>query len=303
MEYRILAGDRKTVVERMGQITGEKPLYTRMPRSAYLLRGLAVEKDNTITIGGDADMELLRKLIEEGLVSDGEENMGQEEAAVEHEEPAGEDANPYGSLVIPAEDEAIKPDISFPLANHRPESICNLVFTIYSRGSLLSKSTGGDFYASEELVEKLNAGNGFEESEDAISAIREAGGEALHGIAFEEGKVTFDGFPPADDPALIRAWTALAAAINKNAIRQGHVRARKVDDTNEKFAFRTWLTRLGMNGPDMKEERRLLYRKLSGHTAFRTPEDEKRWKARQAEKRAAQRAAHVEEGNTAGAEG
>ena len=52
-----------------------------------------------------------------------------------------------------------------------------------------------------------------------------------------------------------------------------------------KFTFRTWPTRLGMNGSDLKAERILLYRNLSGHTAFRTIADEEKWKARQAKKR------------------
>jgi hypothetical protein len=40
-----------------------------------------------------------------------------------------------------------------------------------------------------------------------------------------------------------------------------------------------------MNGPDLKEERLILYRNLSGHTAFRTQEDALKWKARQAVRR------------------
>ena len=83
----------------------------------------------------------------------------------------------------------------------------------------------------------------------------------------------------------VRAWTTLAASINKACIKQKHVRANRTDETNEKFAFRTWLTRLGMNGPDLKEERGILYRNLSGHTAFRTEADAQKWAARQQEKR------------------
>ena len=55
--------------------------------------------------------------------------------------------------------------------------------------------------------------------------------------------------------------------------------------------MRIWLLRLGMNGPEYKEERRILMENLSGHAAFRTEEDKVRWQARQNEKRDALRAA------------
>ena len=45
--------------------------------------------------------------------------------------------------------------IRFPLYQHNAISIRNLVFTIYSRGSLMSKATGGYFYVSDDLVNDL----------------------------------------------------------------------------------------------------------------------------------------------------
>ena len=74
------------------------------------------------------------------------------------------------------------------------------------------------------------------------------------------------------------------------------MRAKEVNDENEKFTFRTWLTRLGMNGPELRAERNILYRNLSGHTAFRTSKDEEKWKARQAAKRAELKAMKEESG-------
>ena len=193
--------------------------------------------------------------------------------------------------------DAVKPGISFPLAAHRPESMINLVCTIYTRGSLLSKATGGKFSASEELVKRLQTMTGLTRMDDVLQTIREMGG--LMGLTVADGKVTFDGFPETRDADAIRAWTVLSAAMNKSAIKQIHVRAKKVDETNEKFAFRTWLTRLGMNGSEYKAERNILYRNLSGHTAFRTAKDEEKWKARQAAKKEELRAS--KEGS--GAEG
>ena len=206
-----------------------------------------------------------------------------EQSEPEPDEPAeNTEVDPYGDMVERIE--AYRPTISFPLSQHRPESICNLVYTIYSRGKLLSKSTGGRFSASKELVETLRS-ESFITMEEVLEVINELGPRGLYGMTIDEEKVNFDGFPETDSKEKIAAWTALFEAINKTAIRQHHIQAKQVDEENEKFAFRTWLTRLGMNGPELKPERLVLYKNLKGHVAFRTPVDEEKWKARQAAKR------------------
>ena len=58
---------------------------------------------------------------------------------------------------------------------------------------------------------------------------------------------------------------------------------------------KVWLTRLGMNGPEFKTNRKVLMENLTGHSAFRTPAEEAKWKARQAEKREALKAAKAAE--------
>ena len=350
MTYNILVSDRKQVVRRLEELAGKRAEYTRVPRMAYIVEGIAVERDGTVTTEEGANIEMIGTLITEGLIqgetskttvetaettegeveeatdtteaeepSEAEEQPAETEEAAEREElTEGEDATEketsdteeasetesvqameiegpeeeaptatcYEDLIEhePEPPEVIKPSISFPLAAHRAESIVNLVCSIYSRGNLLSKATGGVFNASEELVDSLQMVSGRARKEEVLRIIRDEGG--LNGVSFTEAKVVFDGFPETTDTDAIRAWTVLSAAINKNAIKQIHVRAKEVDETNEKFAFRTWLTRLGMNGKDLRAERNILYRNLSGPTAFRTDKDEEKWKKRQAAKRA-----------------
>ncbi len=79
--------------------------------------------------------------------------------------------------------------------------------------------------------------------------------------------------------------------MNKQAIAQQRIQAKAVGAENEKYAMRIWLLRLGMNGPEYKEERRILMRNLSGNSAFRTEEEKARWQQKQNEKRDALRAA------------
>ena len=375
MEYNIIVDDKKSVVKRLEQLSGERAKYTRAPRFAYLIKGIAVEKDNTVTTEPDADMNLIHALESEGFIEaavtdapatdeepvpsneeteqseerteaespeqeapeaqtedeqeasapaeiaevpiasteessnvesaetvevnapdDPEDTEEEAEEAEEAEEPVeavitaseeiGSDSesvdDPYGDMIERIE--PYRPTICFPLSQHRPESVCNLVFTIFSKGKLLSKSTGGKFYASDELVETLRSEN-FISINEVLEAIGEFESGELCGLSFDEEKVIFDGFPETDSKEEITAWTVLFEAINKTAIKQHHVQARQTEEINEKFSFRAWLTRLGMNGPELKAERLLLYKNLTGHVAFRTPADEEKWKARQAAKR------------------
>lgn len=352
MKFEITVTNRREVVDRLEALTGERATYTRAPRFAYLLGGIAVEKDNTITTEENADMTLVQTLAAEGFIraedefseacvenpventeetvenlagsvenggenpdipteceetaetEQAEENEPTEETdaepAEENEEmtiteaPNDEESDPTESEEdLEADDsyddmveriDAVRPIVSFPLRGHRPESVCNLVYTLYSRGALISKATGGKFDATEDLVEALRAED-FLHIHEVLEVIGEAGHGALKGLRFTEDQVIFDGFRETDVKEEIKAWTELFAAINKTAISQYHVRARRVEEANEKFAFRTWLTRMGMNGAELKAERNLLYKNLNGHTAFRTAADEKKWKSRQAAKR------------------
>ena len=296
MIYNILTDDRKEIVSKLEELSGRKATYTRVPRCAYVLDGIVVEKDGTVTTEAEANNSFLNQLIRAGLI-DGElleEPIEQEESPEENlQEETREDERPENCR------ETVKPNISFPLSKHRPESLCNLVYTIFSRAKLMSKATGGDFRVSEKLVEELQRFGTFTRNEQVLEIIQRVGSDELHGLTFEDEKVIFVGFPETFDPATIKAWTELSAAINRNAIKQTRVFAKEVTDDNEKFSFRTWLTRLGMNGPELKQERNILYRNLSGHTAFRTIKDEEKWKARQAAKRQELRARKAEMENGA----
>ena len=280
MTYTILTDDRKVIVRKLEELTGRKATYTGVPKCAYVLEAITVERDGTITTEADADTSLLNQLIQVGLIEERiqEERDGAAPEEIQPEEPEAD--HPPESC-----GERVKLNISYPLSKHSPESLCNLIFTIYSRGALLSKATGGKFSVSNELIEKLQKIRKYERIEQVLEIIQQAGAEELCGLAFDNEKVIFDGFPETSDPLLVKAWTELSAAINRNAIRQMRIFAKEVNDSNEKYAFRTWLTRLGMNGSGLKQERNVLYRNLSGHTAFRTEADREKWKKRQKEKR------------------
>ena len=49
--------------------------------------------------------------------------------------------------------------------------------------------------------------------------------------------------------------------------------------------MRIWLVRLGLDGKEAKETRRVLLQNLKGHTAFRTEADKEKWMEKNSKKK------------------
>lgn len=185
-------------------------------------------------------------------------------------------------------------ELAFPVSQHNGVTLRNLVNLLYSRGKLIGKATGGHFHVEEGLVEKLKDDSCTFAIMNFINAVSDY--EAEHGAAPEGLKITtekviFTGFPTAPDHEHLTAFAQLAVLMNQQAISQKRIQAKDVNDENEKYALRTWLLRLGMNGPDFKETRKILMENLSGHAAFRTDEEAQKFLAREKAKRDALKAA------------
>ncbi len=270
-----IIGERKTAAARLAELTGEQAMYTKMPRCAYEVGPFAIERDGTVTASETADLAPLRTLAQEGFLE------GWEEPAEETEETTAE-------AITEAKDvssEHTTPDtltISLPLTGHTANSLRNLVTMVYSRGSLISKATGGHFACTMDQVDVLK---------DCLTveSVRERISPDLIGLSITSDTITFTGFPFSDDPEKVQAFTQLAAQMNRLAKEQKRTQAKTVDTTNEKYIFRIWLLALGMGGDEFKTARRVLLAPLSGNAAFKDQAMEERWKEKQAEKRATAR--------------
>lgn len=187
-------------------------------------------------------------------------------------------------------------ELAFPVSQHNGVTLRNLVNLLYSRGKLIGKATGGHFHVEEGLVEKLKDDTctfAIMNFINAVSDYETEHGAALEGLKITTEKVTFTGFPTAPDHEHLTAFAQLAVLMNQQAISQKRIQAKDVNDENEKYALRTWLLRLGMNGPDFKETRKILMENLSGHAAFRTDEEAQKFLAREKAKRDALKAAKL----------
>ena len=314
LKFELNIADRKTLANRMEELTGIHPYYTRAPLYAYDIGNYTIDRDGNLLVEPEnADAELLTTLLNEGLIRGGEsiestgdqpenteptENLAEEPVAeVEPDDTAEDepDAEESESEDQP-EEVPLDLELAFPVSQHNGVTLRNLVNLLYSRGKLIGKATGGHFHVEEGLVEKLKDDSctfAIMNFINAVSDYETEHGAALEGLKITTEKVTFTGFPTAPDHEHLTAFAQLAVLMNQQAISQKRIQAKDVNDENEKYSLRTWLLRLGMNGPDFKETRKILMEHLSGHAAFRTDEEAQKFLAREKAKRDALKAAKL----------
>ncbi|MCI7180784.1 MAG: hypothetical protein MSA26_09485 [Lachnospiraceae bacterium] len=302
MKFEKNIEERKVLVKRLGELTGISPYYTKVPRCAYEIGAYTVERDGSLTVEKDeADLGILAALKNEGLIKDIE---GILEAAAEEpgqtEETAGTDSIPDSEYESEVQEEAAAQEgeepldmvISLPIGNHTGNTLRNLVNMIYSRGPLLIKASGGHFRVEKELAEILKDDACTAEVQSFLKALADYtdahGG--MEGFRITEEQISFTGFPVPADKAHSDAFYQLAAMMNGMALSQKRIQAKEVNTDNEKYAFRIWLLRLGMNGDAYKTTRKVLMENLSGHAAFRTPEEAEKAKVKNKAKREAEKA-------------
>ncbi len=275
INYNVTGSDRKQLVSIITRETGVKATYKGMPSMAYCIDGITVEKDGTMVWDENTDAATIQK-ITEALAAAGFEGTG--DTPQPAEAPAPQEAEP------------VELTVSMPLTRHTGASLRNLINLVYTRASLLNKALGTSFRVEPGLTDALQDDACILTVESllgAVAAYEDEHGKVLDGITITPEEISFTSLPETTEPERLRAFTELVAMMNKQAVEQKRVQAKAVNEENEKYALRIWLTRLGMNGPEFKTTRKVLMENLTGHTAFRTPADEAKWKARQAEKREA----------------
>ena len=219
--------------------------------------------------------------------SDGPDTEETDHAAPEDPEDTDGDA---------AGEEPLDMNMNFeiPLGAHTGATLRNLVNLIYSRGPLVNQATGGHFEADTGLIEALKddrctytRANFFR----SVADYEDRHGKSLYGLTITPETVSFTGFGEAADVDHLRAFGHLAVMMNNQALHQKRIQAKAVDAANEKYAMRIWLVRIGMDGEEFKQTRKILMENLTGHSAFRTPAEAEKAKAKAQKKRDELRAA------------
>ena len=234
-----------------------------------------------------SDEDASEESVSEEPQSDGPDTEETDHAAPEDPEDTDGDA---------AGEEPLDMNMNFeiPLGAHTGATLRNLVNLIYSRGPLVNQATGGHFEADTGLIEALKddrctytRANFFR----SVADYEDRHGKSLYGLTITPETVSFTGFGEAADVDHLRAFGHLAVMMNNQALHQKRIQAKAVDAANEKYAMRIWLVRIGMDGEEFKQTRKILMEKLTGHSAFRTPAEAEKAKAKAQKKRDELRAA------------
>lgn len=108
---------------------------------------------------------------------------------------------------------------------------------------------------------------------DLISAkdslIKKALGITDTRIRVTEDKIEFPWFTRELTADEAKAYTLFISQLCKLSKELKHASSRPVETDNEKYAFRTWLLRMGFIGPEFKPARKILLQNLTGSSAFR----------------------------------
>ena len=246
---------RKELVQALEAKWAVKSKYLGMPSCAYEITGekgtFRIDKAGLIL-----DLDGREHGIEE-LLADAPAQAAQESKLAETGEP-----NFQG--------------YAFSLEGHTVLSLRNLVNMLASKQALISAAFGLEQpFLERALAEELDQIS--PDDVDAFAAIwRDLERGRAAGLKLDLATRTLVLLLPKENPTLeeMTAFRDLAIGIDESAKKLKHSSLKPAQHENPKFAFRTWLTRLGMNGDEYKAVRKVLLAKLAGNSAFRSPRRE-----------------------------
>lgn len=277
IHYNVTGAERKELVKIISETVGANYCYLGVPSCSYGIDYFIVTKDGDLEFDDMADSEEVEAVLL-ALADAGFEGIGETGPVVPAEGDVSEEPEPVALTV------------SVPMEGHTGTTLRNLLNLIYTRAGLLNKALGTAFCVEEGLKDALQHPDATQSVESFLRAIADYGdahSASIGGLTLTPDAITFASLPETADTDARRAFTELVGMMNRQALTQKRIQAKAVDDANEKYALRIWLTRLGMNGPEYKATRKVMMQNLSGNCAFRTDAERERWTRRQAEKRAA----------------
>lgn len=173
-------------------------------------------------------------------------------------------------------------------SRYTPQTLRNLVNIIASKEDILYKALRIDparlrwcKKTNEKLIETINRRK--PQTMEALKDIWYAGSTRgrdehyndtrYHGLnlhsTFTKGTVEFRLFNSTTHAGEIKAYIQFCLAVSHQALTQKKASARKTVTDNEKYAFRCWMLRLGLNGDEFKTCRLHFLKHLEGNSAWR----------------------------------
>ena len=133
MNIKLATENRKATAARLAEIIGGTSRYTKVPRCAYEVGPYFIEKDGTVTVPEDADLQPLTTLAEEGLLEPFEaeaEPQSQEDTTAATEPDEADSATEDADALT----------ISLPMDGFNPDSLDRLIKLVDSKATLIKKA-------------------------------------------------------------------------------------------------------------------------------------------------------------------
>lgn len=177
--------------------------------------------------------------------------------------------------------------VTLPLAGHTGASLRNLVNMLASKERLLVSAFG----LSQPMLDASLAFDVHQRPTEDLKSFQtvwtDLEARRSPGLEFDFATQILTMKLPRENPTEEEraAFRDMAVCMNESAKKLKFSSYKPAQEDNPKFAFRTWLLRLGMTGDAYKTTRKVLLARLSGSAAFRTPAEEEKHKARLLAKR------------------
>ena len=273
LEYGIKGEERKRLVKAVAEYRETFSEYCGAPTFAYKVDEITIDRNGALIFPSQPDEEELQGLTEflasKGYTIGGSRTEAEESGAAAEAEGTAEttevavaETEDGGAEEETTETAGTEGDIltiEVPKDGFTETALENLRKMVASKESLLKKSVGTDDLS----------------------------------IEVAEDRIRFPWFHETDSLS-VSAYTKLVTALCKAAKDAKRVTATDREVESEKYAFRTWLLRLGFIGTEYKHDRAVLMKNLSGTAAFKNAEDAQAFAGRQKEKRDAARTAREE---------
>lgn len=231
IEFNRTGAERKALVKAISEITGAAAVYKFMPTCAYEIDYFTVTKDGALEFDDRANSEEIENLLER-LAERGFTAAAMPDTAADSVEEETAEKVSENAAAEP-QGESVGLTVAIPLDK---VAVGNLTKLLDAKGSLIKKALG-----ITELPVEI--------TEDAVS---------------------FPWFDTCPDADTTKAYTDFIAALCKMSREQKRINATEKEVTNEKYAFRCFLLRLGFIGAEYKPDRKILLKNLTGSSAFKT---------------------------------
>ena len=260
--------NRKEIVRALEEKWGVKAKYLGAPTFAYEVGGCRVDRNGAVTGKDTLDEEV--PAFEDLQMTEGEElGLGKSR----REDFQGENGMRADDCPETGESGAAQHACAFPLYGFTAAMLRNVVNMLASKEPLITAAFELDRPMMDATLAEEIDGREIDDVDAFVAVWDELEQGRAPGMKLNAATRTLliEMTKQAPTPGEMEAFSVLMVFMANFAKCIRSASRKTAQAENPKFAFRTWLIRLGMNGDEFKAVRKVLLAKLAGNSSFRSP--------------------------------